>query len=79
MTKIETEEANEWARRIWDTNAAFWNQHMGEGNDFVHYLIWPATEGLMELKVRRRSLGYRLWEWFCLAEVVRDGCKSHRL
>lgn len=50
MTEMETGEANEWAQRIWDINGAFWNEQMGEGNDFVNYLIWPATERLLELK-----------------------------
>jgi 2-polyprenyl-3-methyl-5-hydroxy-6-metoxy-1,4-benzoquinol methylase len=50
MANIETGEANEWARRIRDINAAFWNEQMGEGNDFVNYLIWPATERMFELK-----------------------------
>lgn len=56
MSKIKPEEANETSRRIWDTNAAFWNRQMGEGNDFVNYLIWPATERLLELKAGEEVL-----------------------
>ena len=56
MSKIKPKEANETSRRIWDTNAAFWNRQMGEGNDFVNYLIWPATERLLELKAGEEVL-----------------------
>ncbi len=56
MPNIKPEEANEKARRIWDANAAFWNQRMDEGNDFVNYLIWPATERLLDLKAGEEVL-----------------------
>ena len=75
MTKIETEEANEWARRIWDTNAAFWNQHMGEGNDFVNYLIWPATESLMGLKAGEEVLDIACGNGFASRKLSGMGAK----
>ena len=56
MQKMEPREANEKARTIWDANAAFWNKHMGEGNDFVNHLIWPATERLLDLKASEEVL-----------------------
>jgi 2-polyprenyl-3-methyl-5-hydroxy-6-metoxy-1,4-benzoquinol methylase len=40
----------------WNQNAAFWDDHMGEGNDFVNVLIWPATERLLELRKGERIL-----------------------
>jgi SAM-dependent methyltransferase len=48
--------ANESARSAWNENAAFWDERMGEGNDFVEVLIWPATERLLELRPGERVL-----------------------
>jgi len=31
----------------WEVNAAFWDDRIGEGNDFVNHLIWPATARMM--------------------------------
>jgi SAM-dependent methyltransferase len=50
------QQANEAARSAWDENAAFWDERMGEGNDFVEVLIWPATERLLELRPGERVL-----------------------
>jgi len=36
-------------RRAWDANAEFWDEQMGEGNDFFNLLIWPAVERLLVL------------------------------
>ena len=36
-------------RRIWNTNASFWDSRMGEGNAFHRTLLLPAIERLMEL------------------------------
>jgi 2-polyprenyl-3-methyl-5-hydroxy-6-metoxy-1,4-benzoquinol methylase len=41
--------ANEETREAWNANAAFWDERMGEGNDFVEVLIWPPTVRLLEL------------------------------
>jgi 2-polyprenyl-3-methyl-5-hydroxy-6-metoxy-1,4-benzoquinol methylase len=75
MTKMETGEANEWARRIWNTNAAFWDQRMGEGNDFVNYLIWPATEGLLELKAVEEVLDIACGNGFASRKLSGMGAK----
>lgn len=40
--------ANEETRRAWDSNAAFWDEKMGEGNDFFNVLIWPAILRLLD-------------------------------
>jgi 2-polyprenyl-3-methyl-5-hydroxy-6-metoxy-1,4-benzoquinol methylase len=48
--------ANEETRQAWDENAAFWDERMGEGNDFVEVLIWPPTERLIDLKGGERVL-----------------------
>jgi 2-polyprenyl-3-methyl-5-hydroxy-6-metoxy-1,4-benzoquinol methylase len=49
-------QANEETRAAWNMNAAFWDQRMGEGNDFVELLIWPVTERLLELRPNQRVL-----------------------
>ncbi len=36
--------------RIWDRNADFWDQRMGEGNEFHKLLIEPAQVRLLELR-----------------------------
>jgi len=40
--------ANEETRRAWNANAAFWDEQIGEGNDFVNLLEWPAIERLLD-------------------------------
>ena len=41
---------NEETRGIWDRNAAFWDERMGDGNDFQRILIGPASERLLKLQ-----------------------------
>ena len=51
MTPINppaSSEANEETRQAWDANAAFWDEKMGEGNDFVNLLEWPAMLRLLD-------------------------------
>jgi 2-polyprenyl-3-methyl-5-hydroxy-6-metoxy-1,4-benzoquinol methylase len=43
-----TEHAKE-NRRIWDANARWWDDRIGDGNDFQTLLIEPATERLLEV------------------------------
>jgi len=40
----------------WEINAAYWDDRIGEGNDFVNHLIWPATERLLALARGERVL-----------------------
>jgi SAM-dependent methyltransferase len=35
-------------RDAWDANASFWDEKMGEGNDFVNLLQWPAILRLLD-------------------------------
>src|SRR5437867_1921955 len=56
MNRIDPSQANEEARKAWDQNAKFWDERMGEGNDFVEVLIWPTTERLLALKPGERVL-----------------------
>ena len=41
---------------MWNANAAFWNDRMGDGNDFVEVLVWPATARLLALEPGDRVL-----------------------
>ncbi len=38
---------NAETQAAWNSNAAFWDERMGEGNDFVNELIWPAVERML--------------------------------
>src|SRR5439155_2451903 len=35
---------------LWDRKAAFWDERMGDGNDFQRLLVGPATERLLQLR-----------------------------
>ena len=48
--------ANADAKDAWNQNAEFWDERMGEGNDFVEVLIWPVTERLLDLQPGERVL-----------------------
>jgi 2-polyprenyl-3-methyl-5-hydroxy-6-metoxy-1,4-benzoquinol methylase len=41
---------NDETRKIWDRNAAFWDERMGDGNDFQRLLVAPSTERLLDLQ-----------------------------
>jgi 2-polyprenyl-3-methyl-5-hydroxy-6-metoxy-1,4-benzoquinol methylase len=41
-------EDNLEVQRAWNTNAAFWDSRMADGNEFFNHLIWPAVESLLE-------------------------------
>ena len=56
MTIKDLQQANIDTRETWNENAAFWDERMGEGNDFIEVLIWPATERLLELQPGERVL-----------------------
>jgi 2-polyprenyl-3-methyl-5-hydroxy-6-metoxy-1,4-benzoquinol methylase len=48
--------ANAEIRDAWNKNAAFWDERMGDGNEFVEILVWPATEQLLDLRAGERVL-----------------------
>ena len=48
--------ANQETRQAWDANAAFWDEKIGEGNDFVNLLQWPAILRLLEPQPGQRIL-----------------------
>jgi 2-polyprenyl-3-methyl-5-hydroxy-6-metoxy-1,4-benzoquinol methylase len=45
----EFPEHTEENRRIWDANARWWDDRIGDGNDFQALLIEPATERLVNV------------------------------
>ncbi len=46
----EWSEHNEEARQIWNANAEWWDDRIGDGNDFQDVLIEPTTERLLEVE-----------------------------
>ena len=36
--------------RAWNHNSAYWDEYMGEGNDFFKELCWPAIEKLLTVR-----------------------------
>ena len=46
---MNSRKSNE-VRDIWNTNAAFWDKRMGEGNDFHKLLIEPNQIELLKIK-----------------------------
>ena len=40
----------------WNANARFWDERMGDGNDFFNMLVWPAVERLLRPKAGARLL-----------------------
>lgn len=53
---FDVEKANRETREAWEANAAYWDARIGEGNDFVNVLIWPATQRLLDLRPGERVL-----------------------
>ena len=50
MNNEEIRQANEQTKEAWNTNAAYWDDRMGEGNDWFKKLVWPATKSMLKLK-----------------------------
>ena len=73
MSLIENE--NTRAKQAWDTNAAFWDEQMGEGNDFFNLLLWPAIEKLLKPEMGE-AIGCGLWKWPNVSPPCK--CKSER-
>ena len=42
--------------RVWNHNAANWDDYMGEGNDFVNVLCWPVIGELLAVEAGQRVL-----------------------
>ena len=49
LQNAEFPEQGDENRRIWDANALWWDDRIGDGNDFQTVLIEPATERLLDV------------------------------
>ncbi len=48
---MSTEQSlNQEVHDIWNQNAPFWDDYMGEGNNFHKLLVGPAAERLLKLQ-----------------------------
>lgn len=56
MQDDTTRSLTEETRAIWDAKADFWDERMGEGNQFQRLLVGPATERLLALREGERVL-----------------------
>ena len=56
MATDHLQQANEKIRNAWNQCAAFWDGRMGDGNELVAVLVWPATERLLNLRAGERVL-----------------------
>jgi SAM-dependent methyltransferase len=54
MTNEGHAPTNDGVRAIWDANAGFWDERMGEGNSFHLHLVGPAAERLLALQPGER-------------------------
>ncbi len=52
----DIQNANRETHQAWEENAAFWDERMGEGNDFFHVLQWPAILRLLEPRAGQKVL-----------------------
>lgn len=50
MSEREFQALNQEVRDVWNANADFWNERMGEGNSFHKHLIEPAQLRLLGLR-----------------------------
>jgi SAM-dependent methyltransferase len=55
-TSDDLRHLNNETRDAWDSNAAFWDEKMGEGNDFVNLLQWPAVLRLLNPRLGQNIL-----------------------
>ncbi|HKX30557.1 MAG TPA: class I SAM-dependent methyltransferase [Blastocatellia bacterium] len=66
---------NEETRRAWDRNAGFWDARMGEGNDFVEILLWPAIGRLLDVRSGERILDIACGNGLTSRRLARSGAK----
>ena len=49
LKESDQDVSNEEVRKIWDANAEWWDDRIGDGNEFQNELIEPATEALLDI------------------------------
>ena len=50
MSSYEVQQLNDESRNNWNTNAEYWDQRIGEGNEFHLELVEPAQLPLLDLQ-----------------------------
>jgi SAM-dependent methyltransferase len=63
------------ARAIWERNSAFWDDQMGEGNEFHLELIRPAVEGLLGPRAGETVLDLACGNGLYARHLADQGCK----
>lgn len=63
------------ARAIWERNSAFWDAHMGEGNDFHLQLIRPTVEGLLAPRPGETVLDLACGNGLYARDLADQGCE----
>lgn len=56
MTTDHVRDPNQQSISAWNANAAFWDEHMGDGNDWHRQLVRPATDRLLAAEPGQRIL-----------------------
>ena len=56
MSEADFNDLHVQSRAAWDANAAFWDQRMGEGNEFHRKLVEPSMLALLEIESGHRVL-----------------------
>jgi len=57
----EDRDLNAAARRIWEANAEWWDDRIGDGNEFQEELLEPTTERLLALQPGEKVLDIGCW------------------
>jgi SAM-dependent methyltransferase len=75
MTGIPIDDGNARSLAAWEANAAFWDARMGEGNDFVEELAWPAMRPLLDPQPGQRLLDVATGNGLFARKLAALGCE----
>lgn len=71
----EEPNANEFTRQAWNANAAFWDEKMGEGNEFFNILVWPSILRLLDPQPGQRILDIATGNGLTARRLAKLGAK----
>ena len=60
---------------IWEQNARWWDEQIGEGNAFQLQLVWPATERLLEVRPEQSILDLACGNGAFARRLARSGAR----